>query len=87
MPTSGCPRPSRTAASSCCAAATTTPTARIPDTGKLAAGLFFIAFQRDPQAQFKVLQTRLGKSDLLNEYIAHIGGGLWACPPGRQRAR
>ncbi len=53
-----------------------------PDTGKLAAGLFFIAFQRDPHAQFKVLQTRLGRSDLLNEYIAHIGGGLWACPPG-----
>jgi len=53
-----------------------------PDTGKLAAGLFFVAFQRDPQAQFKVIQTRLGKSDLLNEYIAHIGGGLWACPPG-----
>src|SRR5664279_5461565 len=52
------------------------------DTGKLAAGLFFVAFQRDPQAQFKVLQTRLGKSDLLGEYIAHIGGGLWACPPG-----
>jgi deferrochelatase/peroxidase EfeB len=53
-----------------------------PETGKLAAGLFFVAFQRDPQAQFKVLQTRLGKSDLLNEYIAHIGGGLWACPAG-----
>ena len=65
-----------------CAAATTTPTGRTRTTGKLAAGLFFIAFQRDPQAQFKVLQTRLGKSDLLNEYIAHIGGGLWACPPG-----
>jgi deferrochelatase/peroxidase EfeB len=53
-----------------------------PATGKLAAGLFFIAFQRDPQTQFKALQTRLGKSDLLNEYIAHIGGGLWGCPPG-----
>lgn len=53
-----------------------------PDTGKLAAGLFFICFQRDPHAQFKVLQTRLGRSDLLNEYIAHIGGGVWACPPG-----
>lgn len=53
-----------------------------PTTGKLAAGLFFIAFQRDPQTQFKVLQTRLGKSDLLNEYIAHIGGGLWGCPAG-----
>ncbi|GAA2007826.1 deferrochelatase/peroxidase EfeB [Nakamurella flavida] len=53
-----------------------------PDTGKLAAGLFFIAFQRDPQTQFKAIQTRLGRSDALNEYIAHIGGGLWACPPG-----
>ena len=53
-----------------------------PDTGKLAAGLFFICFQRDPHAQFKVIQTRLGKTDLLNEYIAHIGGGLFACPPG-----
>lgn len=53
-----------------------------PVTGKLAAGLFFIAFQRDPVKQFGALQTRLGQHDLLNEYIAHIGGGLWACPPG-----
>jgi deferrochelatase/peroxidase EfeB len=51
-------------------------------TGKLSAGLFFVGFQRDPQAQFKVLQTRLGTSDLLGEYVATIGGGLWACPPG-----
>jgi deferrochelatase/peroxidase EfeB len=58
------------------------PDGQDPATGKLAAGLFFIAFQRDPQTQFKALQTRLGKSDLLNEYIAHIGGGLWGCPPG-----
>ena len=56
-----------------------------PDSGKLAAGLFFVAFQRDPHAQFRVLQTRLGTSDLLNEYITHIGGGLWACPPGISR--
>ncbi len=53
-----------------------------PVTGKLAAGLFFIAFQRDPVKQFGVLQNRLGQHDLLNEYIAHIGGGLWACPSG-----
>ncbi|MTD16194.1 deferrochelatase/peroxidase EfeB [Nakamurella sp. YIM 132087] len=53
-----------------------------PDTGKLAAGLFFICYQRDPHAQFKVVQARLGSTDLLNEYIAHIGGGVWACPPG-----
>ena len=51
-------------------------------TGKLDAGLFFIAFQKDPHKQFVVLQTRLGKSDLMNEYITHIGGGTWACPPG-----
>ncbi|GGM15083.1 iron uptake transporter deferrochelatase/peroxidase subunit [Nakamurella endophytica] len=57
-----------------------------PDTGKLAAGLFFLSYQRDPHAQFKVLQTRLGKSDLMNEYIAHIGGGVWACPPGVRQA-
>ena len=53
-----------------------------PQTGKLAAGLFFIAYQRNPHLQFKVLQARLGSSDLMNEYIAHIGGGIWACPPG-----
>ena len=57
-----------------------------PNTGKLAAGLFFIAYQKDPHTQFKVLQSRLGASDLLNEYIAHVGGGIWACPPGVSEA-
>jgi deferrochelatase/peroxidase EfeB len=53
-----------------------------PDSGKLAAGLFFIAFQQDPHAQFKVVQTKLGTSDLLGDYVTNVGGGLWACPPG-----
>jgi deferrochelatase/peroxidase EfeB len=53
-----------------------------PNSGKLAAGLFFVGFQRDPHAQFKVIQTKLGTSDLLGEYVTNIGGGLWACPPG-----
>src|SRR6185312_11777948 len=53
-----------------------------PVTGKLSAGLFFIAYQKNPHTQFKVLQSRLGQFDLLNEYIAHIGGGVWAVPPG-----
>ena len=53
-----------------------------PNTGKLAAGLFFIAYQQNPHTQFKALQSKLGASDLLNEYIAHIGGGIWAIPPG-----
>ncbi len=53
-----------------------------PATGKLAAGLFFVAYQKNPHTQFKVLQNRLGAGDLLNEYITHIGGGVWACPGG-----
>ncbi|PRZ39099.1 deferrochelatase/peroxidase EfeB [Antricoccus suffuscus] len=57
-----------------------------PGTGKLDAGLFFICFQKDPRSQFAALQTKLGKSDLLNEYITHVGSGLWACPPGLAKA-
>ena len=42
-----------------------------PTTSELDAGLFFIAFQRDPHKQFATLQRRLGTSDALNEYIQH----------------
>nr|WP_246232134.1 iron uptake transporter deferrochelatase/peroxidase subunit [Nakamurella aerolata] len=52
-----------------------------PVSGRLAAGLFFVSFQRDP-AQFKALQTKLGAGDLMNEYVTHLGGGTFACPPG-----
>jgi deferrochelatase/peroxidase EfeB len=48
--------------------------------GQLDAGLLFISYQKDPE-QFIRLQTRLGSSDLLNEYIAHIGSGIFAIPP------
>ena len=41
---------------------------------------------RDPAA-FVTLQTRLGRSDGLNEYIKHVGSGLWAIPPGATRGR
>ena len=58
-----------------------------PDTGKLAAGLFFIAFQRDPQAQFKVLQTRLGKlRPAQRVHRAHRRRAV-GLPAGGQRAR
>ncbi|MFT4286796.1 iron uptake transporter deferrochelatase/peroxidase subunit [Nocardioides sp.] len=50
------------------------------DLGQLDAGLLFICYQKDPQ-QFVTLQTRLGSADLLNEYIAHIGSGIFAIPP------
>jgi deferrochelatase/peroxidase EfeB len=52
-----------------------------PELGQLDAGLFFIAFQRDAHRQFAAIQTRLG-SDALNEYIKHVGSGLFAVPPG-----
>lgn len=50
--------------------------------GRLEAGLFFIAFQRDPEKGFIPIQRVLAKNDPLNEYIQHVGSGLWACPPG-----
>jgi deferrochelatase/peroxidase EfeB len=55
-----------------------------PTTGGLEAGLFFISFQSDP-ATFVTLQRKLGSSDALNEYIQHVGSGLFACPPGVTR--
>jgi deferrochelatase/peroxidase EfeB len=49
--------------------------------GQLDAGLFFLAYMRDPAA-FITLQNHLGANDALNEYIKHVGSGLWAVPPG-----
>jgi deferrochelatase/peroxidase EfeB len=56
-----------------------------PRTGFLDAGLFFIAFQRDPERQFVALQRRLGANDALNEYIQHTGSGIFAVLPGVRR--
>ncbi|MEN3283723.1 MAG: deferrochelatase/peroxidase EfeB [Solirubrobacteraceae bacterium] len=52
--------------------------------GQLDAGLFFLSFQRDPAAFIEV-QRRLGSNDALNEYIKHVGSGVWAIPPGAGR--
>ncbi|MFA1547331.1 iron uptake transporter deferrochelatase/peroxidase subunit [Actinomadura chokoriensis] len=49
--------------------------------GRLEAGLFFIAFQRDPRKGFVPIQQSLA-TDALNEYIQHVGSGIYACPPG-----
>ncbi|MFK4760391.1 iron uptake transporter deferrochelatase/peroxidase subunit [Microbacterium sp. ZW T5_45] len=48
--------------------------------GRLDAGLFFLSYQRDP-AQFITLQRRLS-TDLMSEYIRHVGSGIWAIPAG-----
>jgi deferrochelatase/peroxidase EfeB len=53
--------------------------------GELEAGLFFIAFQRDPERQFVAIQRRLGSIDALNEYIKHVGSAVFAIPPGARK--
>jgi deferrochelatase/peroxidase EfeB len=53
--------------------------------GELEAGLFFIAFQRDPEKQFVALQRKLGQFDALNEYIRHVGSGVFAVPGGTRQ--
>ena len=56
------------------------------DTGLLDAGLFFLAYQKDPRRQFVPIQRRLGQQDSLNEYIRHTGSALFAVPPGLSAA-
>jgi deferrochelatase/peroxidase EfeB len=48
--------------------------------GQLDAGLLFLAYVNDPE-HFVRLQTKLGSSDRLNDYITHIGSGVFAIPP------
>lgn len=50
--------------------------------GHLDAGLFFLAYMRNPEKQFVPMQRALAKSDVLNEYIEHNGSAVFACPPG-----
>jgi deferrochelatase/peroxidase EfeB len=50
-------------------------------TGDLLGGLFFIAFMNSPD-RFVTLQRVLGAHDALNEYIQHIGSGVFVVPPG-----
>ncbi|MFJ4779098.1 iron uptake transporter deferrochelatase/peroxidase subunit [Streptomyces sp. NPDC088762] len=50
--------------------------------GRLDAGLFFLAYQRDVRKGFIPIQRNLAKSDVLNEYIQHVGSAIFAVPPG-----
>ena len=47
-------------------------------TGQFDTGLLFLSFQKDPDSFVKVL-TNLGAQDKMNEYVTHIGSGLFAC--------
>ena len=46
--------------------------------GQFDAGLLFLCFQKDPE-QFIKIQNSLGNEDKLNEYITHVGTGIFAC--------
>ncbi|WP_030688304.1 iron uptake transporter deferrochelatase/peroxidase subunit [Streptomyces globisporus] len=50
--------------------------------GRLEAGLFFLAYQRDVRTGFIPVQSSLAKSDALNEYTQHVASALFAVPPG-----
>jgi deferrochelatase/peroxidase EfeB len=50
--------------------------------GRMEAGLFFLAYVRDPRKQFIPIQMKLGLGDGLSEYLQHTGSALFAIPPG-----
>lgn len=52
------------------------------DVGGLDAGLFFIAYLRDPRTHFIPLQRTMSKNDALMEYLRFTGQALFAVPPG-----
>ncbi|MEU3411071.1 iron uptake transporter deferrochelatase/peroxidase subunit [Streptomyces sp. NPDC006658] len=54
--------------------------------GRLDAGLFFLAYQRDVRKGFIPLQRKLSAHDALNEYIQHVGSAVFAVPPGVRTA-
>ena len=56
------------------------------ETGQFDAGLLFLCYQKDPQ-QFIDIQNNLGNVDKLNEYITHIGSGIFACFGGIEKGQ
>ncbi len=50
--------------------------------GALDAGLFFLAYVRDPDTHFIPVQNAMAASDALMEYLKVTGSALFAVPPG-----
>ena len=50
--------------------------------GSLNAGLFFLAYVRDPRTDFIPVQRRMARSDTMMEYLKVTGSALFAVPPG-----
>jgi deferrochelatase/peroxidase EfeB len=51
------------------------------------AGLLFVCYQRDPRTGFVKIYDKMSKFDMMNQFATHIGGGLFACPPGALEGR
>ena len=49
---------------------------------ELDAGLLFVCYQRDPRTGFIKIFDRMSKFDMLNQFVTHVGGGMFACPGG-----
>lgn len=50
--------------------------------GRLDAGLFFIAYVRDPKEGFYPILKKMTEKDALTEYLQHQASALFAIPPG-----
>lgn len=46
------------------------------------AGLFFVAYQKDPRDGFIRIFGNMAKFDMLNQFTTHVGSGMFAVPPG-----
>ena len=46
------------------------------------AGLLFLCYQRDPRTGFVSIFDKMSKFDMMNQFVTHVGGGLFACPGG-----
>jgi deferrochelatase/peroxidase EfeB len=51
------------------------------------AGLFFICYQADPRTGFIKIFDNMSKFDMMNQFVTHTGGGLFACPGGAMEGR
>ena len=50
--------------------------------GGLDAGLFFLAYVRDPDTHFIPIQNAMARHDALMEYLKVTGSAIFAVPPG-----
>ncbi len=48
------------------------------------AGLLFQCYQKDPRKAFIPMFEKMSRFDMMNQFLTHVGSGIFACPPGAQ---